>query len=142
MTTSATNTRKIMITQKDLDRLTTLMTDYRGDAASRPYFKLLKNELDNAQVVASEDIPADVITMNSTVKVRSDDAKRAQTFTIVYPEYADIDQDKISILAPIGTALLGYRVGDEVQWEVPAGLRKFTIDKITYQPEAAGDMDR
>src|SRR5690606_14284121 len=98
---NVTSTRPLMITQKDLDKLTTLMEDYRGDAASRPYFKALKKELANALVVTSEEIPADVVTMNSTVKVRSGDAKRAQTFTIVYPEYADIDEDKISILAPI-----------------------------------------
>ncbi len=135
-------TRTLIVTQKDLERLQALMFDNRTDAHARPYFKALKQELEQAQVVESKDIPADVVTMNSTVKVRPEGSKKLQTYTLVYPEHADIDQDKISILAPIGTALLGYREGDEQEWEVPAGKRKFTIEKITYQPEAAGDLDR
>jgi regulator of nucleoside diphosphate kinase len=137
----AMKTRTLIVTQKDKERLQALMFDNRTDIQSRPYFKALKQELEHAQVVDSKDIPADVVTMNSTVKVRPEGSKRTQTFTVVYPEHADIDEDKISILAPIGTALLGYREGDEVEWEVPAGKRKFTIEKVTYQPEAAGDLD-
>lgn len=136
---SHAKTHRLMITQKDRDRLVKLMTDYQGDEASRPYFKMLQQELDHAQIVDSKEIPADVVTMNSTVKVRVGDSKQMETFTIVYPERADLDEDRISILAPIGTALLGYRVGDEVQWEVPAGVRTFKIEAITYQPEAAGE---
>src|SRR5690606_18931995 len=108
-------TRTIIVTQKDLDRLKALVEDYRGDAEARPYVQALKRELEQAQVVESKDIPADVVTMNSTVKGRSEGAKRGQNMTIVYPEQADIDDDKISVLAPIGTALLGYRAGDEVE---------------------------
>jgi len=134
-------TRTLIVTKKDLEKLQALVFDNRTDTHARPYLRALKQELEHAQVVDSSEIPADVVTMNSTVKVRSEGSKRPQTFTVVYPEHADIDEDKISILAPIGTALLGYREGDEVEWEVPAGKRKFTIEKVTYQPEAAGDLD-
>lgn len=134
-------TRTLIVTQKDLDRLKALLENYRGDADTRPYIQALKQELEQAQIVESKDIPPNVVTMNTTVKVRSDGAKRGQTMTIVYPERADIDEDRISVLAPLGTALLGYREGDVVEWEVPAGRRKFTIEKIVYQPEASGDVD-
>lgn len=134
--------RQLMVSRKDMERLTTLMEEYRGDASSQPYFKALKRELTQATILEPTDMPADVVTMNSTVQIRNLDAKRSQKVTVVYPQDADIDEDKISILAPIGTALLGYRAGDEVQWEVPAGLRTFRIEKILYQPEAAGDFDR
>ncbi len=60
-------------------------------------------------------------------------------YTIVYPEEADIEHDRLSVLAPIGTALLGYRVGDEIAWEVPAGMKKIRIEQIIYQPEANGN---
>ena len=137
---TTSSVRQLMVTRKDMERLTTLMEDFRGDASSRPYFKALKQELTQAKVMEPADIPADVVTMNSTVQIRNVDAKRSQKVTVVYPQDADIDEDKISVLAPLGTALLGYRAGDEVQWEVPAGLRTFRIEKILYQPEAAGDL--
>jgi regulator of nucleoside diphosphate kinase len=58
---------------------------------------------------------------------------------VVFPSEADSEQGKISILAPVGTALLGYRVGDTVEWKLPGGLRRLKIERILYQPEAAGD---
>ncbi|MBS1924246.1 MAG: GreA/GreB family elongation factor, partial [Bacteroidetes bacterium] len=62
-------------------------------------------------------------------------------FQIVYPEQANIKENKISIFSPIATALIGYKVSDEVEWIVPAGLTRIRIDEIIYQPEAAGDFD-
>jgi regulator of nucleoside diphosphate kinase len=61
------------------------------------------------------------------------------TWTLVFPEDADIDQNRISVLAPIGTAMLGYSVGDTIEWPVPEGLRRIQVKEILYQPEAAGD---
>ena len=58
---------------------------------------------------------------------------------LVFPEDSNADQGKISIFAPIGTALLGYKVGDIIEWKVPAGLMKLKVEEILYQPEAAGD---
>lgn len=135
--------RNLIITQQDHDRLVTLIREYRQQqTGERENLDALERELNKAQIVSQEELPADVVTMRSTVKVRSGDAKRRQTYTIVYPHEADIDRGYLSVLAPISTALLGYRVGDEVTWEVPAGQRHYHIEEVVYQPEAAGDRDR
>jgi regulator of nucleoside diphosphate kinase len=69
------------------------------------------------------------------------EAGEEMILTLVFPKDADISQDKISVLAPIGTAVLGYHVGDTIEWEVPDGIRKLEVRKILYQPEASGDYD-
>jgi regulator of nucleoside diphosphate kinase len=88
-------------------------------------------------VINDDNIDENVITMNSTVGVKDLDSKKEYDYTIVYPEYADSSKNKISVLAPVGTALLGYKVGDIVEWKVPAGKRRFLIQEILFQPEAA-----
>jgi regulator of nucleoside diphosphate kinase len=93
--------------------------------------------LDRAEVVPSEDIPNDVVTMHSEVRITDLTADEERTFTLVYPVESDSTRGRISILAPIATALLGYRVGDTVEWKVPAGVRRLRIDAILHQPEAA-----
>ena len=80
--------------------------------------------------------------MNSSVRLKDLDTKKELTYTLVFPSDADAGQNRISVLAPIGTALIGYRVGDIITWEVPAGRRRLKVEKIIYQPEAAGDYDR
>jgi regulator of nucleoside diphosphate kinase len=99
----------------------------------------LAAELDRATVVESDKVPQDIVTMNSKVCLKDMDTDKDEIYQVVYPEDADIEQNKISILAPIGTAILGYRAGDVIEWKVPAGLRRFKIKKILYQPEAAKD---
>ena len=84
----------------------------------------------------------DVVTMNSEVLVRDLDSKKEMTVTLVFPSEADLEQGKISILAPVGTALLGYRVGDTIEWKVPGRVRRLRVEKVLYQPEAAGDYHR
>ncbi|MBA7597315.1 Regulator of nucleoside diphosphate kinase [subsurface metagenome] len=103
------------------------------------YLKELEKELNRGKIVEPEDIPKDVITMNSMVRLKDLDSGEEMTYTLVFPGIADISKNKISILAPIGTALIGYRVGDIIEWEVPAGLRKLKVEEILYQPETAGD---
>ena len=76
--------------------------------------------------------------MNSVVKMSFVNTKKQIQFQIVYPNQANIRENKISILSPIATALIGYKVGDEIEWIIPAGLTKIRIDEIIYQPEAAG----
>ena len=76
--------------------------------------------------------------MNSTVRLRLMGSKEVETYTLVYPEGADIAEGKLSVLAPIGTAILGYRVGDIVQWQVPSGEIKLRIEELVYQPERDG----
>ena len=96
-------------------------------------------ELNRATVVEIDKIPQDVVTMNSKVCVKDMDTSKDAIYQVVYPEDADIEQNRVSILAPIGTAILGYKVGDVIEWRVPAGLRRLKIKKILYQPEAAKD---
>ncbi|MBN2762250.1 MAG: nucleoside diphosphate kinase regulator [Bacteroidales bacterium] len=101
----------------------------------------LLTELSNATIVEPQEIPADVVTMNSEVKISFSKTKRSVVFKIVYPDQANIRENKISIFSPIATALIGYRVSDEIEWIVPAGLTRIRIEDILYQPEAAGDYD-
>ena len=132
--------KPIYITEFDLQRLRKLLeeaqhTQYRGS----DYLAKLEVELDRAKVVTSQAVPHNVITMNSTVCLVDLDTGEEETYTLVFPGDADIGQSKISVLAPIGTAMLGYEVGDTFEWQVPAGKRKLKVKQILYQPEAAGD---
>jgi regulator of nucleoside diphosphate kinase len=106
--------------------------------SSRDDIKTLSAELEQAKVVAPEEIPADVITMNSKAQVRDLDDNELMTYTLVFPGKADVDEGLISVLAPIGTAMLGHRVGDEFEWHVPAGAIRLRVEKVLYQPEASG----
>ena len=99
----------------------------------------LDQELDRAEIVKPEEIPSDVITMNSTFRVRDLDTLEDFVYTLVFPARADSASGKISILAPVGTAMLGYRVGDIVEWEDHAGLKRVKVEEIRYQPEAEHD---
>jgi regulator of nucleoside diphosphate kinase len=132
--------RTIYITEYDLERLTKLIEDVQDSAPQdKDYLAELQKELDDAEIVASGDIPKEVITMNSQVCLLDQDTQKEEMLTLVFPQEANISQGKISVLAPIGTAMLGYRVGEVFRWKVPAGERKLKVKKILYQPEAAGD---
>ena len=99
----------------------------------------LMSELNSATVLDPHEIPGDVVTMNSMVKISFPEGGKQLEFKIVYPEEANFKEKKVSIFSPVATALIGYRVGDMIEWMVPGGLTKIRIDQITYQPEAAGD---
>lgn len=99
----------------------------------------LMSELNSATVLNPHEIPGDVVTMNSVVKITFVDSGKQVEFKIVYPEDANFKDKKVSIFSPIATALIGFRVGDLIEWMVPGGLTKIRIDEIIYQPEAAGD---
>ncbi|GMV50799.1 MAG: hypothetical protein AMXMBFR67_23420 [Nitrospira sp.] len=101
----------------------------------------LQNELDRAHIVEPTAIPDNVVTMNSQIRLKDMETDEEKNYTLVFPSDADIEKNKISILAQIGTAILGYRVGGTVDWLVPAGTRKVRIEEILYQPEAAGRYD-
>lgn len=100
----------------------------------------LINELNSATILDPDKIPGDVVTMNSVVKITFVDAGKQQEFKIVYPNEANLKEKRVSIFSPVATALLGFRVGDLIEWMVPGGLTKIRIDEIIYQPEAAGDL--
>ncbi|MBN1128526.1 MAG: nucleoside diphosphate kinase regulator [Chitinispirillaceae bacterium] len=132
--------KNIFITETDMKRLKELIRGSRSSGNNQGNnLNELEGELDRGVVVKPGEIPPDVVTMNSTVHLRDLETKEEITCRLVFPANADADQGCISILAPIGTALLGYRVGDTVEWKVPAGMTKLKIEKILYQPEAAGD---
>jgi regulator of nucleoside diphosphate kinase len=134
--------RDIYITEFDLNRLSELLEvglSFRGSKSESGHLDSLKEELDRAHIVLPKDIPPDTVTMNSRVRL-SDVSKAGElVYTLVFPRDADAATGSISVLAPVGTAILGCRVGDIIEWQVPAGKRKLKIEEILYQPEAAGD---
>ncbi len=133
--------RQIHVTDFDMQRLRQLLEGTKAwNERDRNYLEHLEEELDRAVVVPSREIPANVVTMNSEVRVKDMDTGKEMTFRLVFPGEADYERGKLSILAPIGTALIGYRAGDTVRWTVPAGVRRLHILEVLYQPEAAGDF--
>ena len=127
--------RVIYITQQDMKRLRPLI---EGVKNSRDDLRGLQAELAHARVVTPADVPPDVITMNSKARLRDLDTGEEMVFTLVFPGDANVENDRISVVAPIGTAMLGQRVGDEFEWEVPAGSVRLRVEEVLYQPEAAG----
>jgi regulator of nucleoside diphosphate kinase len=100
------------------------------------------SELARAQIVAPENLQADVITMNSRAELLDLHSKELVEFTLVSPVDTSIEEGKISVLAPLETAMLRYRVGDEFEWDGPQGIRRMKVARVHYQPEALGDSDR
>jgi len=133
--------KQIHITKHDHERLKALLEQPRSEDEAE-YLDSLQAELDRAKVVDARKIPNDVITMNSTVNVTDVESGEEDTYQLVYPHEADAELGKISVMAPLGTAMLGYRVGDVFKWKVPQGVKSWRVSKILYQPEAEGDFDR
>lgn len=133
-------TATIYVTELDYNRLSGLIDRTRErNGIDREYLNKLEAELDRAEVVESKEIPRDVITMRSKVRLKDLVSGESNTYSLVFPTEADFSEGKISVLAPIGTAILGYRQGDTIEWSVPSGLRKLKVEEVLYQPEAAGD---
>ena len=125
------------MTEVDKERLQALLKDmFFDDGITEKAISDLENEIKRATVVTPEKLPKDIVTMNSRVLLclNGDDAE----VSLVYPDDADWSEQKLSVFSPIGMAIIGYREGDTVQWEVPSGVTKIQILKILYQPEAAG----
>lgn len=129
----------ITITRLDLQRLERLLDslDELGPGAAA-----LQAELDRADVVGHDEVPAGVVTMNSRVHCREESSGKDYHLTLVYPQDAG-GEGKVSILAPVGSALLGLSVGQHIDWPAPGGKQlKLTLLAVEYQPEAAGEYDR
>lgn len=132
----------IYVTEPDYHRLSALIeTTRERNGVDIQYLNKLEAELDRAEIVDPKDIPENVITMRSKVRLKDVVTGEANTYSLVFPTEADFNEGKISILAPIGTAILGYKSGDTIEWSVPSGLRRIKVDEILYQPEAAGDYE-
>lgn len=130
----------ITLSSLDMDRIEALLEKMAGNFPGR---EALEVELDRAEVLDPLEMPADVVTMNSTVRFTLQETGSTQTLTLVYPKEADGGLDKVSVFAPVGTALLGLRVGDTLELPAPTGKTvTVRVDAITYQPESAGAMHR
>jgi regulator of nucleoside diphosphate kinase len=133
----------IYVTSQDKQRLEDLLMEIEvSDSRKHGDLKALTEELRRAVIVDSKDVPSDVITMNSRAEILDLESGETVAFTLVFPSEANIDEEKISVLAPIGAGMLGYRVGDDFEWNVPGGVRRMKVMEVDYQPEAAGDFDR
>lgn len=125
----------IILTSADLDRL-----DHLLDTVSplhTPGLDVLRRELDRAEVVESHQVPADVITMNSTARFMDETSGKEFELTLVYPDDPLMTDGTVSVLAPVGSALLGLSVGQSIEWPLPGGRKmSLRVLAVTYQPEA------
>lgn len=128
----------IVVTKSDYVRLLSLVRTHRRlRQCDTERLDELESELNRATILDLNEVPADAVTMNSRVRIKDLSSGRELTYQIVFPKDANISENRISVLAPIGTALLGYRAGTSVEWRVPSGMRRLRILDVEYQPEAA-----
>jgi regulator of nucleoside diphosphate kinase len=127
----------ITISSADHDRLLTLIHSARLDwRVPRLSLDVLEGELARAEIVEPSELPRDVVAMNSTVWFRDLDTQESERYQLVFPAGADVIHGRISVFAPIGTALLGFRLRDVVEWQVPQGRRRLAITKVVQQQAA------
>jgi regulator of nucleoside diphosphate kinase len=130
----------IIISELDLQRIEALLEHMPPVQVAQ--YASLRSELDRAEVVAPSAIPANVVTMNSVVTFKDESSSDELTVTLVYPAGASAP-GTVSILAPVGSALLGLTVGQQINWPTPDGRqRHLRVLDIEYQPEASGDLYR
>ncbi|MEZ6131270.1 MAG: nucleoside diphosphate kinase regulator [Planctomycetaceae bacterium] len=130
--------RTIIVTKEDRERLEGLFATDVNDSNEQPNLRALREELDSATVVDPEEVPPDVVTLDSTVRLCDSRSSYEDTYKLVNPQEDDITDGQLSVLAPIGSAILGYRVGDDVRWPVPGGSARFRIKEVVFQPERDG----
>ena len=129
---------EIVLSSLDSERLYSLIDSLPKNSV--PGIEELEEELGRAKVVEPEEITASIVTMNSTVRFFVESTKKEFELTLVYPKNVDSNGKTISILAPVGSALLGLSIGDQIEWPRPGGgFLKVKIKEITYQPERAGN---
>ena len=131
------NGQNVVNTKRDFERLNDLV----HSPQSRFYGPMtgLENGLMRGSVIAPTRVSPDVVTMNSKVRLRDIQSNERETYVLVYPADADLDEGKLSVLAPLGAALLGAKESQVVEFAAPRGVRQVKIEQILYQPEAAGD---
>jgi len=130
--------KNIVLTEPDYTRLRSLIDSSKQfRQRDAEHLDALHEELERATVVKAGEVAHNVVTMNSRVRVRDLNDGRELTYQIVFPGKADVAKNRISVLAPIGTGLLGYSAGTTVEWRVPSGVRRLRILAVEYQPDAA-----
>lgn len=131
----------VIISELDAERLEALLA--KLPAGAFPGKAALDGELDRADIVDPKDVPSTVVTMNSKIRFRVASSQEEFCLTLVYPKDVDESGGTISILAPVGSALLGLSQGDEIEWPKPGGgTLRVKIEEIMYQPERAGEYHR
>jgi regulator of nucleoside diphosphate kinase len=121
----------IIVTDRDISRLRGLLgSASRSSFRDRSHLSQLQSELDRAVVLAADEVPAAVVTIGSMVRVVDLDSGKRSVLTLVLPHEADVAERRISVLAPLGTALLGFRAGDDVEWVMPGGTRRLHIEHV------------
>jgi regulator of nucleoside diphosphate kinase len=128
---------EIIMTWTDHARLTELVEEHRytTPGSDSQAFKRLRRELERAQLVTAKDIPSDVVTMNSQVRVFDLEAEDRFVFTLSWPNQKKTADDRINVLAPLGMALLGSRAGQEIEWPLPDGICRLRVEEVLFQPE-------
>jgi regulator of nucleoside diphosphate kinase len=130
--------RSMLISKTNLGSLKQLLASARRFLTrNHCHLEVLEEQLKRAEVVAHDQIPPDVITLNSQVRIHDLNVGRYTVYTLVFPDNADVARNRISVLAPVGSALLGCRVGDLIECEAPGVVRRMRVKEIVYQPEAA-----
>src|SRR3546814_8380794 len=130
----------LLVSRLDCERIEALL-EQPGN--SGPGLDRRREGLARAELREPRDMPRDVITMNSTARFREDSSDSEREITLVYPRDVDGSSDRVSILAPVGSALLGLRVGQAIEWPVPGGRTiRLKVLEVSYQPEAAGEYHR
>jgi len=133
---------RIYLTENDSRTLNALLEEaFAVNRENKKVLEGLRSELQRAEIVKPGSIKPDVVTMNSKVSVRDLETQEEMVYQLVFPKEANIMENKISIFAPVGTAIIGCKVGDVVEWPVPRGVRKLKIEQVLYQPEAAGKIN-
>ena len=126
------NEKQLVITTNDYEIIMANLKYFSGKNTFNQHdAEELESELKKAKLVMKEEVPKDVVQLNSQVTIKDDKQKKVMQVTIVTPEKVDIKERKISIMSPIGRALIGYRKGNKVKWKVPAGLKTFTILEVS-----------
>ncbi len=134
--------KNVYVTESDMKRLRGMLANLSPVAGLHSaYVRDLTEELNRAVILKDNEVRKDVITMNSTVRLTDLDSGETVTLTLVFPHAADIERNRISILAPIGTGMLGYAVGDTFEWRVPGGLKHMRVEEIVSQPEYEPEAD-
>jgi regulator of nucleoside diphosphate kinase len=133
--------RQIIMTRSDASKLRALVNGIKS-LRDQDHLEELRLELERAHVLDVEQVPRDVVTMGSRVHVIDLATGEARDFVLVYPSEADVREKRVSVLAPLGTALLGNRAGDEVEWEMPGGLRKLRIERVSASSDSRSPQAR
>jgi len=137
-----TSARQIAISAVDYARLEPMIRDaVASRSTTRELLCALKSKIDQARVLEPDDMPADVVTMNSLVHVRDLDTDEIEVYALVYPAFGDITKNYLSVLTPVGAALLGLRRGDTIEWTSALGPGRLRVEQIEFQPESAGQYD-